>query len=118
MRKETAINISIGTLILLISSGGPTISLAAGGLAGYLESNNPRKGTRVGVIAGAVALVLVLILSLIRNYQEAVDHGISHYLWISSGYPAIQGIMPFLVLPMVGGAIGAYIRKETYSKSG
>ena len=118
MENKTALNAAIGTIVLFFASGSPTISLAAGGLAGYLESKNPRYGGRVGVVAGAVALVLVLFLSLLRNYREAVDHGISHYLWVGAGVPAIEGVMPFLVLPLVGGAIGSYVRAETDSPSG
>ena len=117
MGNKTALNAAIGILVLFFASGGPAISLAAGGLVGYLESKNPRYGGRVGVIAGAGALVPVLILSLIRNYPEAVDHGISHYLWVGAGVPAIGGVMPFLVLPLVGGTIGSYVRAETDSQS-
>lgn len=68
MLKKTALNASIGTIVLFFA-GSPAVSLAAGALAGYLESNSPRYGAHVGGIAGTVALVLVLVLSLIRNYS-------------------------------------------------
>lgn len=115
MERKTALNTSIGTIILLSAMNVPGVSLLAGGIAGYLESKTPQIGARVGITAGAVALGFMLILSMIREVREALDHGIAHYLWVSLGSPAIDGIVPFLLLPLLGGAIGAYIRAETSS---
>lgn len=115
MERKFVLNASIGTIILLVASGGLGISLLAGGVAGYLESRNPRAGARIGVTTGAVALGLMLIFSMVREIHEAFDIGIAHYLWVGLGHPATDGILPFLVLPLVGGAIGAYIRAETTS---
>ena len=113
MERKSALNTSIGTIILLVAASVPGVSLLAGGIAGYLESKRPRVGARIGVIAGAVALGLTLIVSMTREFREAFDHGIAHYLWVGLGFPAIDGITSFLILPLLGGAIGAYIRAET-----
>jgi hypothetical protein len=115
MKLKALLNTSIGTLILVSAASVPGASLLAGGMAGYLESRTPRVGARLGVLAGAVALAVTLMFSMVRKIPEATDHGITHYLWVGLGVPAIDGIMPFLVWPLLGGAIGAYIRSETSS---
>lgn len=115
MKRKTLLNASIGTLILVTTPSFPSVSLLAGGMAGYLESKTPRVGARIGTIAGAVALAVVLISSMLREILAAFDHGIAHYLWVGLGSPATNGILSFIVWPLLGGAIGAYIRSETAS---
>ncbi|WP_135306117.1 hypothetical protein [Haloarcula amylovorans] len=115
MDRKSALNTSIGTIILVVVASAPGVSLLAGGIAGYLESKNPRIGARIGIIAGAAALGIMLLFSMVVEIREAFNHGIAHYLWIGLGHPAINGIISFLVLPLLGGAIGAYIRAETSS---
>ncbi|GGO02422.1 DUF5518 domain-containing protein [Haloarcula pellucida] len=115
MERKSVLNTSIGTIILVVAASAPGISLLAGGIAGYLESKNPRSGARIGITAGAVALGLMLLFSMVVEIGEAFDHGIAHYLWTGLGHPAINGIISFLILPLLGGAIGAYIRAETSS---
>ena len=113
MERKTALNTSIGAIILLSAMTIPGVSLLAGGIAGYLESKTPRTGASVGIAAGTVVLGFKLISSMFQEFQEALDHGIAHYLWVGLGYPASRGIVPFLLLPLISGAIGAYIRAET-----
>jgi hypothetical protein len=115
MERKTLLNASIGTLILVSAASVPGASLLAGGVAGYLESRTPMIGARIGIVAGVVALAVMLISSMVRKIPEASDHGIAHYIWVGLGVPAIDGIMPFIVWPLLGGAIGAYIRSETAS---
>lgn len=113
MDQKTALNASIGALVLLTATSLPGTSLLAGGIAGYLEANVPRTGARVGIVAGGIALAALHLPRFILRLNEAINNDIVHYLWVGLGHPVINGVFPYLVLPLLGGAIGAYIRAET-----
>lgn len=114
MNQSTKEHLVVGAIVSLVFVNLPGGPFLGGGLAGYLEGTDRRSGARVGVLAGAVALLVRSAFSLWETpLQEATDHGIAHFLWTGLGTPALQGIVPLLVLPLVGGAVGAYVRHET-----
>lgn len=114
MNRKTKEHVVVGAIVSFVFVNLPGGPLLGGGVAGYLEDADLRAGARVGGLAGVVALAVSVALSVGGTpISEATDHGITHFLWIGLGSPALDGLLPLVVLPLVGGGIGAYIRRET-----
>mgnify|MGYP007026970435 CR=1 FL=1 len=114
MDSQTKGNIVVGAIVSFVFAayaGGPLIG---GALAGYLEDSDLRSGSRVGVMAGIVALIASVVLA-VGNLLLGITagYGLMHIIFAGIFEPIREGIIPLVVLPLVGGGIGAYMRRET-----
>ena len=110
MDKRTKGNIVVGAIVSFVFAayaGGPLIG---GAIAGYLEGSDLRWGIRVGAMAG----IVVWIVSFVLTVENTLLGTEPYYGARSLLYGTLtRGIVPHVVLPLVGGGIGAYIRRET-----
>lgn len=112
MSDRTRMHVVVGAVVayaLLDLPGGPFLG---GALAGYLTGSDLRTGARAGVLAGGVVWAFSLLRSLVGATGE-LGVGLDHFLWVGLGAPGLQRLVPLLVWPLVGGAVGAYVRRET-----
>jgi MFS family permease len=110
MNKRTKGNIVVGAIVSFVFAayaGGPLIG---GAVAGYLEGSDLRWGIRVGAMAGIVVLIASFVLTI-----ENILLGTETYYGLRPLFygTLTRGIVPYVVLPLVGGGIGAYVRRET-----
>lgn len=113
METQTRGHVIVGAIVSFVFvaySGGPFIG---GALAGYLEGSDLRSGFRVGVLAGSVALATTLVLAIGDTLLGVATFNLMDLLWEGVLDPARDGIFPLVLLPLVGGGIGAYVRRET-----
>ena len=101
---------AIVSFVFLAYPGGPFLG---GGLAGYLEGKEVSSGIRVGVTAGIVVLAASMVLSAGDVLLGIDEFGFADLLWDGIYHPVREGMVPLVVLPLIGGGIGAYVRGET-----
>lgn len=112
MDSRTKGNIVVGAIVSFVFAayaGGPLIG---GAVAGYLEGSDLRWGIRVGAMAGIVALAVSTGLTAVNLVLGIGSFGVREFLAEGIYYPMLTGLLPFVVLPLVGGGVGAYIRRE------
>ena len=112
MDSHTRGHVVVGAIVSFVFvaySGGPFVG---GALAGYLEGSDVRSGFRVGVLAGSVALAASLVLAIGDTLLGVAAFDLMDVLWEGVLDPAQDGIVPLVLLPLVGGGIGAYVRRE------
>mgnify|MGYP006280767229 CR=1 FL=1 len=113
MNNKTKEHVVVGAIVSFVFvaySGGPFVG---GALAGYLEGSDLRSGVRVGALAGSVALAASVVLAIGETVLGITPLTL---MGILSGdvYTTVQyGIGPLVLVPLVGGGIGAYVRRET-----
>jgi hypothetical protein len=113
MDSQTKRHVVVGAIVSFVFSGYTGAPLLGGVLAGYLNGPPLRSGVRAGVLAGVVALIASLALSVGTTLLEIGPISLTTVLWKGLLNPALLGIVPFVILPLVGGGIGAHVRHET-----
>lgn len=114
MDSQTKGNVVVGAIVSFVFVGYSGAPLIGGALAGYLEGSDLRAGSRVGVMAGLVALAALFVLSVGNALLDVPNFELMDILWDGILDPAREGFVPLVVLPLIGGGIGAYVRRETH----
>jgi hypothetical protein len=113
MDSQTRGNVVAGAIVSLVFVPYPGVPLLGGALAGYLEGEGPRWGVRVGLLTGLVALGVSIALAALPRIPVVTAGGFVDPLWEGFIHPLSEGFVPLLVLPLVGGGVGAHVHRET-----
>lgn len=113
MNSKTKEHVIVGAIVTFVFVPQSGLPLIGGALAGYLEGPDLRSGATVGVLAGLVALTAVMVVSVGVAFLRELHFGLLHVLWEGLPNAAVEGFVPMVVLPLIGGGIGAYVRRET-----
>lgn len=111
---NTLMNALVGAVATVLTA--PLLPLAAifgGGLAGYLQQGDLAEGAKVGAISGAIAAIPAFLLAWV--VVGFVFLGADPFLALTTIFAGL--LFVFVVGYLVGagalgGALGAYLRKE------
>jgi hypothetical protein len=111
---NTLLNAVVGAVVTVITA--PMLPFAAifgGGVAGYLQRSSLENGAKVGAISGALAAVpAFLIVWLVVGFLLL---GGDPFLAFTSVFALVVFVVVvgyLVVAGAVGGALGAYVRRE------
>ncbi|WP_135807172.1 DUF5518 domain-containing protein [Halorussus marinus] len=111
---STRRNVLIGAGVALVTAPLlPLAPLCGGGVAGYLERSDLAGGARVGALSGGVAAVQVFLIAWF--VVSFLFVGFAPFFAISTVFAvAIAGVVAayLVVAGALGGAAGAYLRRE------
>ena len=113
MDSQTRGHVVVGAIVssvFVAYSGGPFVG---GALAGYLEGSDLRLGIRVGAMAGIVVLVASMVLAVGDILLGVEPYGVKDIIGGAIYGTLSREIVSLVVLPLVGGGVGAYVRRET-----
>lgn len=113
MDGQTKGNVVVGAIVSFVFVGYSGMPLIGGAVAGYLEGTDLRSGAVIGVMAGLGALAAILVLSVGTVLLDVDNFALMDILWEGILDPVREWGIPLVVLPLVGGGIGAYVRRET-----
>ena len=113
MDSQTRGNVVAGAIVSLVFVPYPGVPLLGGALAGYLEGEGLRSGVRVGLLTGLLALGASLALAALPWVPRLTAGALADPLWEGVIHPLSEGVVPLLVLPLVGGGVGAHVRRAT-----
>lgn len=104
----------IGGVVAVLLSFLPLSTVLGGGVAGYLDRGDGRRGTAAGAVAGAIASLPYLLVGLYLGVGDAALPGPELAL---SPTIVIGGVTAFAItyavgLGTLGGLLGGYMREE------
>ena len=114
MDSQTKGHVAVGAIVSFVFLPYSGVPLLGGALAGYLEGADLRSGAAVGVMAGFLALAVVLAFSVVDILLGVSSFGLTEILYDGIYWPIRRAIVPLVVLPLIGGGIGAHVRRETH----
>lgn len=102
---------AVGGVVVIALSSIPGSAILGSGLSGYLSGTRVIDGLRTGSLAGILAILFFWFSSL---FLEMLQGEISN--WWLLVRPLIVQSLSTLLLSSLGGAIGAYTRREIAGK--
>lgn len=112
MDSQTTRHAVVGAIVSFVFLGYAGAPFVGGGLAGYLDDQDLQSGLRVGAVAGILTVAAVIALAVPDALLRGGDLSSMDMLWEGVLDPVLEGV-PVVILSLLGGGVGAYVRRET-----